>query len=318
MTAPTVFWPTLLGLCFLVAGIITYWRDVTAAASRKTFGLVALGPVFVAVSLAAFGGEHFTAAATLAALVPKWLPAPLFIAYFVGVAHVAAASSFVARRYIRWSAMFLAIMFALFVLLMDLPAAIAHPATRMQWSLAARETTFAMGALALFAIETGTSKRVAPIIRIWTAGVLVFYGVEHLLYPQYSPGVPNARLTPAWVPLPLVIAYATGALLVAFGLAMLLKRYASSAAAQCGTLMLLLTLVLYVPEFFLARTASQWVTAINFVFDTLLFSGTMFVISRAIEVGLADASATSFTRASLGEPVKLTTVAGALVSRREP
>jgi hypothetical protein len=82
--------------------------------------------------------------------------------------------------------------------------------------------------------------------------------------------------------------------------------------------MLLLTLVLYVPEFFLARTASQWVTAINFVFDTLLFSGTMFVISRAIEVGLADASATSLTRASLGEPVKLTTVAGALVSRREP
>ena len=292
MTAPTVFWPALLGLCFLVAGIVTYRRDVTAASSRKAFGLVTLGPVLVAASLAAFAGEHFTAATSLAAIVPKWLPAPLFIAYFVGVAHLAAATSFVARRYIRWSAMFLAIMFALFVLLMDLPAAIAHPATRMNWSLAVRETTFALGALALFATETGTSRRVAPILRIWTAAVLVFYGVENLLYPQFSPGVPNARLSPAWVPLPMGIAYATGALLVAFGVAMLLRRYASSAAAQCGMLMLLLTLVLYVPEFFLARTGSQWVTAINFVFDTLLFSGTMFVISRAIDVGLADAFAT--------------------------
>ena len=293
MTAPTVFWPALLGLCFLAAGIITYRRDFSPATSRKAFGLVALGPVFVAAALAAFAGEHFTAAASLAALVPKWLPSRVFIAYFVGVAHIAAASSFVARRYIRWSAMFLAIMFALFVLLMDLPAAIAHPATRMNWSLAARETTFAMGALALLATVTETSKSVAPIIRIWTAGVLIFYGVENLLYPQYSPGVPNARLTPAWVPLPLVIAYATGALLVAFGLATLRKRYASSAVAQCGLLMLVLTLLLYVPEFFLARSVSQWVTAINFVFDTLLFSGTMFVISRTIDVVLAGAPATA-------------------------
>ena len=289
MSAPTVFWPTLLGICFLVAGIFTYRRDFKVATARKAFGLAAVGPPFVAASLAAFGGEHFTAAPTLAALVPKWLPAPLFIAYFVGVAHVAAASSFVARRYVRWSAMLLAIMFGLFVLLMDLPAAIAHPATRMNWSLAVREATFAMGALALFATETGTSAKVAPIMRIWTAGVLVFYGVENLLYPQFSAGVPNARLTPSWVPMPMVIAYVTGALLVVFGVAALLERYASSAIAQSGLLMLLLTLVLYVPEYFLAHTVSERVTAINFVFDTLLFSGTMWVISRVIDAGFADA-----------------------------
>jgi hypothetical protein len=46
--------------------------------------------------------------------------------------------------------------------------------------------------------------------------------------------------------------------------------------------MLLLTLGLYVPQFFLARSVSQRVTAINFVFDTLLFAGTVLVISRTI------------------------------------
>ena len=86
--------------------------------------------------------------------MPKWLPARVFIAYFVGVAHLAAASSYVARRYVRWSTIGLAVMFGLFVLLMDLPAAIARPATSLDWILAARQTTFAIGALALFATET--------------------------------------------------------------------------------------------------------------------------------------------------------------------
>src|SRR6476646_7542876 len=115
MTAPAVFWPTLLGLLFLAAGTITYRRDLHAAGSREAFGLVVLGPTFVAAALAAFAGEHFTVASSLAQLVPKWMPARLFIAYFVGVAHLAAASSFVARKYVRWSSLCLAVMFGLFV-----------------------------------------------------------------------------------------------------------------------------------------------------------------------------------------------------------
>src|SRR5256885_11438973 len=120
MTTSAVFWPTLLGLLFLAAGTITYRPDFHAGTSRDAFGLVVFGPAFVAAALAAFAGEHFTAAASLATLVPKWMPGRLFIAYFVGVAHLAAATSFVARRYIRWSSLGLAVMFGLFVLLMDL------------------------------------------------------------------------------------------------------------------------------------------------------------------------------------------------------
>lgn len=287
MTAPAVFLPALFGLSFLVAGIITYRRDFHAATSREAFGLVALGPALVAAALAAFAGEHFTAATSLAQLIPKWLPGRLFIAYFVGAAHLAAALSFVARRYVRWSSICLAVMFALFVLIMDLPGAVAHPATRIAWSLAARETTFAMGALALFALATRnrrseSAKTIVTLIRIWTAGVLIFYGIEHLLHPELSPGVPATMPTAAWVPLPLTIAYATGSLLIAFGIAMFVEKYGSIGAALCGFLMLVLTLTLYVPQFFLAHGTAEQVNAINFIFDTLLFAGTMFVISRAV------------------------------------
>jgi uncharacterized membrane protein len=284
---PSVFWPALLGLSFLVAGSLTYRRDFRSATPREAFGLVAFGPVFVAAALAAFAGEHFTIATSLAAIVPKWLPGRLFIAYFVGVAHLAAALSFVARRYVRWSAIGLAIMFGLFVLLMDLPAAISRPTTANGWILAARQATFAIGALALFATVTRhdspqSSRTIAMVARIWTAIVLVFYSIQHLIHPERTPGVPSPVLTAAWVPLPSLIAYATGCLLIAFGIAMFIRKYASVATALCGLLMVVLTLVLYVPQFFIATDVPQRVTAINFIFDTLLFAGTVLVISKAI------------------------------------
>ncbi|MEO7085457.1 MAG: hypothetical protein ABI442_21780 [Gemmatimonadaceae bacterium] len=293
MTAP-VFWPTLLGLSVLAAGLITYRRDFRTATPRPAFGLVAFGPVFVAAALAAFAGEHFTAATSIATLVPKWLPARVFIAYFVGVAHLAAALSYVARRYVRWSTIALAGMFGLFVLSMDLPAAIARPTNVQNWILAARQTTFAIGALALFATERTTRElqslnAIATVARFWTAIVLVCYGIQHVVHPEYTAGVPSPVLTSAWVPFPLVISYATGFLLVAFGIAMFVRRYASAAAALCGLLMVVLTLGLYVPQFFLAASVQQQVVAVNFVFDTLLFAGTMLVVSKATSDGVGHA-----------------------------
>lgn len=287
MTTAIVFWPAVLGCAVLGAGIVSYRQRARDASPAAAFGLVTLGPTFIAASLAAFAGEHFTAAASLAALVPTWLPAHLFFAYFVGVAHLAAALSIVARRYVRWSALGIAVMFTIFVLLMDLPAAIQHPTTRIDWILAARETTFAIGGLAMFATATREwlpprSRRVASIVRIWTAFVLVFYGIDHLLHLHYTPGVPDSTLIASWVPFPVAIVATTGILLIACGLAMLLPQYAGSAAAYCGLLMTVLTLGLYVPQFFLAPSAAEAAKAINFVFDTLLFAGTMLVISRAI------------------------------------
>ena len=286
MSATTVFWPTVLGLSFLAAGLFTYRRDLLTAASRGLFGLAVLGPVFIAASLAAFAGEHFTAARSLAVLVPKWMPARLFITYFVGVAHLAAALSLVARRCIRWSMIFLAIMFALFVLLLYLPSAIAHAGNRVFWIFPVRETTFAMGGLALFAIEVRGrwprgSNRLAAVTRVWAAMAIIYFGVENILYPQYSPGVPDTTPTASWVPLPLVIAYLTGILLIVFGIAMLARKYANYAGVSAGLLMVLLTVFLYVPNFFLAQSVLEHVTAINFVADTLLFGGTLLAITSS-------------------------------------
>jgi len=294
MTNPTVFWPATLGVLFLVVGIITYRVDVAALTSPGIRRFLALGPVFVASGLAAFAGEHFTAASSLAQIVPKFMPGRLFIAYFVGVAHLAAASSFVAKRYVRVSSICLAFMFGLFVVLMDLPAAVSRPGIRIFWILVAREATFSIGALALFAVVTGDSRRgasriIATIARLWTACVLVFYGVEHLLFPQLSPGVPSTTPTAAWVPASHAIAYVTGLLLIVCGLAMFRRQIADSAAAWAGVLVTLLTGALYVPQFFIARSPADQVTAINFIFDTLLFAGTLLIVGLATRIRSDDA-----------------------------
>jgi len=295
MTNAAVFLPATLGILLLVAGIVTYREDVAAPTSSGIVRLTALGPVFVAAALAAFAGEHFTAASTLADLVPKYMPKPLYIAYFVGAAHLAAAVSFVARRYLRLSSICLALMFALFVSLMDIPAALAHPGDRMAWVLVARQATFSIGALALFGVVTSDSSpnaaaTIGTIARMWAACVLVFYGVVNILYPQFSPGVPDTTPTAAWVPSPHIVAYGVGGILVLCGVAMFIRKSAPSAGAFAGLLMTVLAVGLYGRQFFIAGTSADKVIAINFIFDTLLFGGMILIIGAAAGIRREDFS----------------------------
>ena len=288
-----VLWPSALGLIFFVAGLWTYRDALFAQTSRGESRILSLAPVFLAAPLAAFAGEHFTATQGLARLVPKWLPGRVPITYFVGGALIAAALSFVARRSMQWSAPLLSLMFALFVLTLHLPNAIANAGTRIFWVFPFRESEFALGALGVFAYQNpdswlNRSGRFALIARLWTAITIIYFGSQNLLYPQYSPGVPDQRPTSAWVPAPLFVAYLTGTILVVLGIAMLFKRAAVVAVTSIGIFMTVLTIALFGPDLLLARGVPQQVEAINFVADTLLFAGTMFAVARAIAVPVSE------------------------------
>ena len=167
--------------------------------------ILALGPVFIAAALATFSGEHFTQAREFSQLVPKWLPLRVPLTYFVGICLLAAALSFVARRGIRWSAPLLSLLFALFVLLIYLPSLIANPGVRIAWIFPFREGTYAVGALCVVVYGSWSvkpSSSVALALRLWTAVVAIFFGLQNILYPQFTPGVPDQQPTSAWVPVP--------------------------------------------------------------------------------------------------------------------
>jgi uncharacterized membrane protein len=282
MFSLSIIWLWLAGLIFLIAGLFVCRREL--ASSRGLEKLIVLGPVFFAASLAVFGAEHLVSAPVIMQLVPAWMPARLFWAYFVGVALLIAATGLVLRKQVRLSATLLGVLFLLFVVLIHIPNVTARP-DRLFWALALRDLAFAAGACALAGSRTKQpSVRTALIIggRLCLAIPVVFFAVQHFLHPEFAPGVPLAKVTPAWVPLRPVWGYLTGAVLLIAGAALLVDKKARTAAASIGLIMTILTLLLYIPILAMASQAAQMIEGINYVADTLLFAGAALLVAGAL------------------------------------
>jgi uncharacterized membrane protein len=273
------------GIAALVAGLILV-RGRFAAASGVGKILV-LGPVFEAVALAIFAAEHFTAARDLMGIVPRWLPGPLFWTYFVGVALLAAAVSFIAWRHVRWSASLLALLFLIIVVTIDLPNLPKQIHERLFWTLTVRETCFAAGAMVLAGSEWPRGRSIGAALmtvgRVIVACVFVFYAIEHFLFPLNVPGVPLEKMTPAWIPAPALISYFVGATLLAAGVGLMIRRTRRIAAAGAGTVLVLLTIFFYVPILMTELHSPLAVEGINYVGDTLLFAATALLAGFGAE-----------------------------------
>jgi uncharacterized membrane protein len=268
----SIFWLWFAGLLILIAGILVRRKKLSTA--RGLDKLIALGPVFVASAIAVFGAEHLVSPRTLMQVVPVWMPARLFWAYFVGFALLAAAVSFVAMKFVRLAATLLGLMFVLFVLMIHVPNVVGNPKDRFLWAVALRELAFAGGAWAL------AGGRLVSIARFLMAIPLMFFGVEHFLHPTFAPGVPLARITPAWVPAPAVWGYLIGALLLMSGVALLVGLRSRTALTWTGLALTLLVVLLYLPILAAARPAGL-LEAVNYVGDTLLFAGAVLCVAGA-------------------------------------
>jgi uncharacterized membrane protein len=240
-----------------------------------------LGPVCEAAALAVFAAEHFFAARDLMPAVPRYMPYPLFWTYFVGVALLAAAISFIAWRHVRWSASLLALLFVIIVATIHLPNLLTHTHERLFWTIVTRESAFAGGAMVLAGSvwPLGRPARIA-LIRIGrgiVAAVLIFYSAQHFLFPRFVPGVPLGKLTPAWVPAPALLAYLVGITLLFSGIGLLVRPTIRVAAATSGIVLLLLTIFFYGPIMIMEIHSELAVEGVNYVADTLLFAGTVLL-----------------------------------------
>lgn len=264
------------GIAAVVAGLILV-RARFASASGAGKVLV-LGPVFEAVALAMFAAEHFLSARELSTIVPRWIPGALFWTYFVGAALLAAAISFIAWRYVRWSASLLALFFLIIVATIDLPNLPKHVHERLFWTLTVRETAFAGGAMVLAGSQWVRGRSAGTMLirlgRFVVEGTFVFYAIEHFLFPRFVPGVPLEKMTPAWVPAPTLLAYVIGATLLVTGVGLMIRRTRLIAAAIAGTVLLLLTVFFYVPILITEIRTPLAVEGVNYVGDTLLFAAT--------------------------------------------
>jgi uncharacterized membrane protein len=264
------------GIAALLAGLFLVRARFAAASGAGR--ILVLGPVFEAVALGIFAAEHFLAARDLSGIVPRWMPGALFWTYFVGAALLAAAISFIAWRYVRWSASLLALLFLIIVATVDLPNLPKHAHERLFWTLTVRETAFAGGAMVLAGSLWSRGRWAGSTLmllgRLFVACTFVFYAIEHFLFPLFVPGVPEEKMTPAWVPAPTLLAYIVGATLLAAGVGLIIRRTRRTAAASAGIVLLLLTIFFYVPILATEIRSPLAVEAVNYVGDTLLFAAT--------------------------------------------
>ena len=287
LTTSTNFWMCFAGLIYLVAGVFILRKEISAA--RGWDKLITLGCVFIAVPLAVFATEHFRGPRFIQNMVPSWMPAHLFWAYFVGCALLAAATSLTVRKFVRLSSTLLGLMFFLFVCMIHIPNALAHPKDRFAWTVALRDLSFAGGAWALAGLYSRASspqqsKWMILFGRIVIAIAAIFFAVEHFLHPEFAPGVPLEKMTPSWVPFPSVWGYLAGAILLAAGIGLALNKKSRIAAASIGALMTVLTLFLYLLILILAHGGStpEINEALNYVADTLLYAGAALVLASAL------------------------------------
>jgi uncharacterized membrane protein len=285
------------GIVLLVIGGLAVRHSVAEA--RGLDKIVALCTMCFAMPLAVFGAEHLSAARGISQGVPQYMPWPLFWAYFVGAALIAASLSIATRIQVQWSGLLFGVMMMLFVALIHFPDALASHGDRIRWTIVFREMSFAGGgwALAGSAIEgwrsgvknaqgnnAGGKHWLITVGRVLIGvGALVF-SVEHFLHPANVPGVPLEKLVPTWIPGAVIVGYLTGAFLLVAGLCILLNRKTRMAATYLGTWIFLLVLLIYGPILIaslLDPGTAVRVEGLNYFFDTLLYAGTILALANA-------------------------------------
>ncbi len=287
MLSSTNYWMCFAGLIYFAAGVYILRKKISAA--RGWDKLITLGCVFIAVPLAIFAPEHFHGPEFVQNMVPSWMPAHLFWAYFVGCALLAAATSLTVRKFVRLSSSLLGLMFLLFVCMIYIPYALAHAKDRFAWAYALRDLSFAGGAWALAGLHSRASspqqsKWMILFGRMVMAIAATYFAVEHFLHPEFAPGVPLEKMMPSWIPFPSVWGYLAGAILLAAGICLALNKKSRTAAAWIGALMTVLTLFPYLLILIhaLGGSMTEINEELNYVADTLLYAGAALALASAL------------------------------------
>ncbi len=280
---------TVVAMCSagVLLFLIALWAtksDIARAYRLDKF--VAATNLCFAIPLAVFGALHLANIAFVLPAVPDYMPFRLFWAYFVGVALIAAALSIATKIQVVWSGLLFGTMMFLFVLMSDLPGALANPRDRFGWTFVLRELSFAAGGwlLAASVMRSSHRSKLVTVGRIILGVAAIFYGVEHFLHPLHCPGVPLEKIMPTYIPFRPFIGFVTGAILLLAGVAILLNKKTRSAATYLGTWIVLLVVLVYGPILIvqlLEPSIMAQVEGINYFADTLLFAAAILALARA-------------------------------------
>ena len=293
-----VTWSYAVAALVFATGLVVIFQRGEWRTERKLDKLILFGPLFYAVPIAAFGTEHFTLTKGIASIVPAWIPWHVSWVLLVGACLIAAAFSLVTGIWVRLSSSLLALMFFLFVVLMDVPGCVRNPHNRFTIILAFRELSFGAGPLALAASlsqqqSPRAARAAATIARYFIAIPVLFYAIEQFLHADHVPGIPLEMVTPAWLFGHSIWTYLTAVIYVIAGIPLLVGKRTRTAAGWIGLTVLFVIVVEYVPIAVAERSSLE---GLNYLFDTLMYCGTLLLLAGAMP--RYEASSNSFAQDS--------------------
>jgi uncharacterized membrane protein len=119
-----------LGGALMLAGSIFKSRGT----QNRGRSLFIAGEYLFALGLFVFGILHYVSEPFVVSIIPKWIPWPVFWAYFVMTCFFGAAISIFIQRLVRLSSLLVSLMFFLFICLMHLPDVIRNFHSEPTWT----------------------------------------------------------------------------------------------------------------------------------------------------------------------------------------
>jgi len=234
--------------------------------------LVKVGRILFAIPMVVFGIEYIALRKYQGGLppVPPWAPGGAVGAYLVGVVLLAAGVSIISGKYARLSALVIAVLFLLCVLVLHLPhySDVLHNGndrTRALEPLALSGAAFAVAAIDNKLILCG---------RLLFGVSMIIFGIQHFMYASFL-----ATLVMAWLPAHLFWIYLTGTAMVAAGVAITTAIHARLAGILLGVMFLMWVMLLHTPRVLAAIHNHDELTSL---FVALAFSGSSFIFAAAL------------------------------------
>ena len=106
------------------------WAGIGAAGAIRRGAFVVFG-----LSALVFGLSHFKYAEFTASMIPPWLPERVALAWLTGAAHALAGLAILSGIRRTLAAWLECLMMACFVVLVHVPRVLAHPDSRMEWTM---------------------------------------------------------------------------------------------------------------------------------------------------------------------------------------
>jgi len=215
-----------------------------------------LGQVLFALSFVGLGalGIAFHDFAFVWQLVPKGVAWHDTLTTVTGAILFAGGIALLVPRTARLSALVLAGFLLLFVVVLRVPAVVAHPLVEGEWYGLSETLTFVAGAWTIFSMLSREGGALANFGNV-RAGQILFglvlpaIGLSHFFYLGET-----APLIPSWLPFHVPLAYFTGAAHIAAGLGILFGVLPRLAATLEAVMVNLFTLLVWVPTVIAAPT----------------------------------------------------------------